>query len=82
MRATRLGARVAELEARLAEHARTIEIQYADGATSTANWWAHATRQTRAGAHRVGVPAKRPASRCLSRSPCEASRWECLRVSV
>jgi hypothetical protein len=51
-RTTRLAARVAELEARLAEHARTIEVEKDNGATSTANWWAHETNQTRTAAHR------------------------------
>src|SRR5688500_15269663 len=50
--ATRLVAQVAELEARLAQHARTVEVEAESGATSTANWWAHATKQTRPAAHR------------------------------
>jgi hypothetical protein len=58
VRATRLTARVAELEARLAEHARTIEVEAVNGATSTAVWWATETRQTRAGAHRKTKLAK------------------------
>jgi hypothetical protein len=49
---TRLEAKVAELQARIAEHARTIEVAAASGGTSTANWWAHETKQTRAAAHR------------------------------
>jgi hypothetical protein len=52
VRATRLTARVAELEARLAEHARTLEVEAASGATSTANWWAQHSKLTRATAHR------------------------------
>ena len=41
-----------ELEARLAAHGQTVEVEADSGATSTANWWAHETQQTRAGAHR------------------------------
>ena len=33
-------------------HGQTVEVEAESGATSTANWWAHATRQTRAAAHR------------------------------
>ncbi len=40
------------LEARLAHHAQTVEVEAESGATSTASWWAHATRQTRVAAHR------------------------------
>ena len=50
--ATRLTSAVAELEARLAQHAETVAVEAESGATSTANWWAHATRQTRTAAHR------------------------------
>jgi hypothetical protein len=50
--ATRLVARLSELEARIADHAATVEVEADSGATSTANWWAHATRQTRPAAHR------------------------------
>jgi len=50
--ATRLGAQLSELEARLAHHGQTVEVEAESGATSTANWWAHATRQTRPAAHR------------------------------
>jgi hypothetical protein len=48
---TRLEAQLVELQARVA-HGQTIEVEAESGATSTANWWASATRQTRAGAHR------------------------------
>jgi hypothetical protein len=51
-RTTRLAARVAELEARLAEHARTVAVESVNGASSTANWWATETNQTRTAAHR------------------------------
>ena len=37
---------------RVADHARTVAVEADSGATSTANWWAHATKQTRAAAHR------------------------------
>ena len=49
---TRLTAQVAELELRVAEHAGSVGVGDAQGATSTAAWWAHATRQTRLEAHR------------------------------
>jgi hypothetical protein len=49
---TRLNAAMTELEARLAAHGQTVEVEADSGATSTANWWAHTTRQTRTGAHR------------------------------
>ena len=49
---TRLGARVAELELRLAAHAAANRVGEETGATSTANWWAQQTRITRAEAHR------------------------------
>jgi hypothetical protein len=45
--ATRLAARVAELEARVAGHATSLEVGQDVGATSTKDWWAHTTRQTR-----------------------------------
>ena len=49
---TRLEAQVVELQARVAAHAEGVEIEADCGASSTASWWADATRQTRAGAHR------------------------------
>ncbi len=49
---TRLNAAIAELEARVAAHGQTVEVEADSGATSTAHWWAHQTKQTRAGAHR------------------------------
>jgi hypothetical protein len=49
---TRLAARVAELELRVAAHADRREAGLGFGATSTANWWAVETRQTRSAAHR------------------------------
>ena len=55
---TRLTAQIAELEARVAAHGQTVELEADSGATSTANWWAHATKQTRAGAHRKTRLAK------------------------
>ncbi|KQW49252.1 hypothetical protein ASC77_11230 [Nocardioides sp. Root1257] len=50
---TRLEAQVAELKARVAMHADEIEVGDTAGATSTANWLAHATKQTRPAAHRA-----------------------------
>ena len=52
VRLTRAGARLAELEARLASHAGTVGVAEQVGATSVANWWAHETRMTRTEAHR------------------------------
>ncbi len=49
---TRLTARLAELELRVAAHAHTTGIGDASGATSTAVWWAGETHQTKAEAHR------------------------------
>ena len=49
---TRLAARVAELELRVAAHAETNRVGDESGATSTAAWWAAETHQTRAEAHR------------------------------
>src|SRR4051794_15300501 len=49
---TRLAARVAELEARVAAHASEIEVGERAGATSTATWWACHTRLVRPEAHR------------------------------
>ena len=41
---TRLEAQIAELQLRVAHHGQTVEVEADSGATSTANWWAHATR--------------------------------------
>ena len=49
---TRLTGQLAELELRVAEHAGSVGVGDAQGATSTAAWWAHATRQTRLETHR------------------------------
>ena len=49
---TRLAARVAELELRVAVHADRIDVGSDIGATSTGSWWAHTSRLTRAEAHR------------------------------
>jgi hypothetical protein len=49
---TTLKTRVAELELRVAAHAQTNRVGDASGATSTAAWWANATRQTKAEAAR------------------------------
>ncbi len=50
---TFLQAQLAELRARVTAHGQVVEVEAASGATSTANWLAHQTRQTRAGAHRA-----------------------------
>jgi hypothetical protein len=44
---TRLMSRVAELEARVAAHADELQVGPEVGATSTANWLAHQTKETR-----------------------------------
>jgi uncharacterized protein DUF222/HNH endonuclease len=49
---SRLEAGLAELQLRVAGHARTVQVEAESGATSTATWWAHATKQTRPVAHR------------------------------
>jgi hypothetical protein len=49
---TRLEAQLVELQTKVAAHGQTVEVEAENGATSTANWWAHETNQTRAGAHR------------------------------
>ncbi len=51
-RLSRAEARVAELKLRVAAHGEKNRIGDDLGATSTANWWAHATKATRAAAHR------------------------------
>ncbi len=64
---TRLVARAQELELRVAEHAKTAGVGESSGATSTANYWAHTTHQTRTEAHRkmklAEALATRPALR-------------------
>jgi hypothetical protein len=50
---TRLQAQVAELTMRVLDQATGLEVGAADGATSTAAWWAHHTRTTRGEAHRT-----------------------------
>src|SRR4051794_16365957 len=50
---TRLEAQVAELKARVAMHADEVQVGQDVGATSTANWLAHTTRQTRTAAYRA-----------------------------
>ncbi|MGZ4456966.1 MAG: HNH endonuclease signature motif containing protein, partial [Nocardioides sp.] len=49
---SRVTSAVAELEARVAQHASVVQVEDLNGATSTATWWAHATRQTRVEAFR------------------------------
>src|SRR6478609_7111150 len=49
---TRLEAQVVELKARVAMHADEIQNGTQTGATSTATWLAHTTRQTRTAAYR------------------------------
>ncbi|MFC6045918.1 DUF222 domain-containing protein [Nocardioides hankookensis] len=50
---TRLEAQVVELRSRVARHADDLEVGHETGATSTANWLAHETKQTRPAAHRT-----------------------------
>ncbi|MGZ4446355.1 MAG: DUF222 domain-containing protein, partial [Nocardioides sp.] len=49
---TRLIAKASALEARVAHHASVVQVEDLNGATSTATWWAAATRQTRVEAFR------------------------------
>ncbi len=56
---TRVSAQVAELTLRVARHAESVEVGIEQGATSTANWWAHTTRLTRAETHRLAKLAER-----------------------
>ena len=49
----RLEAQVVELQARVAMHADEIHVGTETGATSTATWLAHTTRQTRTAAYRT-----------------------------
>ncbi len=51
-RLSRAEARVAELKLRVAAHGEKNKIGDDTGATSTANWWAHTTKTTRAATHR------------------------------
>ena len=44
---TRQAARIAELTLRVAAHADTLHVGDEVAASSTANWWAHLTRQDR-----------------------------------
>ncbi len=55
---TRVEAQMTELRSRILAHGATVEVEADSGASSTANWWAHATRQTRATAHRKTKLAK------------------------
>ena len=55
---TQVAARVAELEARVASHASTVEVAERAGATSLISWWAHTTRQT----HRTAAAKTRLAT--------------------
>ena len=50
---TQARAQLEELLMRVLRHAATVETGLESGATSTTNWWSHATRTTRAEAHRV-----------------------------
>ncbi len=49
---TRLEAQIVELKARVAAHADEVQVGTEVGATSTANWFAKETRQTRSVAFR------------------------------
>ncbi|HYF71957.1 MAG TPA: DUF222 domain-containing protein, partial [Nocardioides sp.] len=50
---TRVAARLTELQARLATHARSVGVAEQVAATSVPNWWAHQTRLANAEAHRI-----------------------------
>ena len=76
-------AQLAELEARLLAHADQIEIAAHSGATSTANWHAHATRTTRAAAHRAlrlskGLEAHDPTRTALATGRIHAEQAQAI----
>ncbi|WP_051551448.1 HNH endonuclease signature motif containing protein [Nocardioides sp. URHA0020] len=50
---TRLEAQVVELKTRVAAHADEVQVGTETGATSTSNWYAHQTRETRSAAYRT-----------------------------
>ena len=50
---TRLESQVVELKSRVAAHADGLQVGHEFGATSTANWLAHQTKQTRPDAARI-----------------------------
>ena len=50
---TQARAQLDDLMMRVLRHAEVVESGLDTGATSTTNWWAHATRTTRAEAHRT-----------------------------
>ena len=50
---TRLESQVVELKSRVAAHADELQVGHEVGATSTANWLAHTTKQTRPDAART-----------------------------
>lgn len=49
---SRVESRLAAIGSSVAAHAHRVEVGRAEGATSTAAWWAHRTRMTHAEAHR------------------------------
>src|SRR5688572_23821148 len=51
-----------EPEMRVAQHPATVGVGSRAGATSTANWWAHTTRLSRAEVHRRTLLAARLAT--------------------
>ena len=55
----RLESQVAQLKLRLLAHAERVEVGSSVGATSPANWFAHATRTVRPAAHRAARLAAR-----------------------
>src|SRR3954471_23429640 len=63
----RLEAQVTELKARGAMHADEVQVGSDVGATSTANWLAHETRQTRPAAYKTvrlpSAPSHPPTAR-------------------
>ena len=76
---TRLRAQVTELELRVARHAETVEVGLDEGATSTANWWSHTAKLTRAEAHRMTRLAGRLAE-ATSRSGPRSLRVPCCSI--
>ncbi len=68
----RLESRAAELQARLAGHADTVEAYAASGAVSTPAWLAHATRMTRRDAHATARLARALEAHPLTRQALAA----------
>ena len=76
---TKLGSSITELKLRVAAHADDARVGDTSGATSTANWWAHATQQTRPEAHKQVRLAQALAGPVMSRC---VLRWRPVKCCV